>query len=79
MKESTTAVQKAKEVYNSRQQEVEKIKKDNSPKDIEKAESKLKKHQDDYKGLVEKHNIIKMEFEKKMTSTCRVGHHQYSK
>ena len=73
MKESTTAVQKAKEVYNSRLQELEKIKKDNSPKDTEKAEAKLKKHQDDYKGLVEKHNIIKMEFEKKMTVTCRVS------
>uniref|UniRef100_A0A182Q8I3 MHD domain-containing protein n=1 Tax=Anopheles farauti TaxID=69004 RepID=A0A182Q8I3_9DIPT len=71
MKESTTAVAKAKDVHNARLQEVEKARKDNSTKEIEKSEAKLRKHQDDYKALVEKHNIIKQEFEKKMTITCR--------
>uniref|UniRef100_A0A182MDP4 F-BAR domain-containing protein n=1 Tax=Anopheles culicifacies TaxID=139723 RepID=A0A182MDP4_9DIPT len=71
MKESTTAVAKAKDTHNARLQEVEKARKDNSTKEIEKSEAKLRKHQDDYKALVEKHNIIKQEFEKKMTITCR--------
>lgn len=71
MKESTTAVAKAKDVYNTRLQELEKARKDNSAKEIEKSEAKLRKQQDDYKALVEKHNIIKQEFEKKMTITCK--------
>uniref|UniRef100_A0AAG5CMQ0 MHD domain-containing protein n=1 Tax=Anopheles atroparvus TaxID=41427 RepID=A0AAG5CMQ0_ANOAO len=71
MKESTAAVAKAKDVHNTRLQEVEKARKDNSTKEIEKSEAKLRKHQDDYKALVEKHNITKQEFEKKMTITCR--------
>ncbi|XP_058129416.1 F-BAR domain only protein 2 [Anopheles coustani] len=71
MKESTVAVAKAKDVHNARLLEVEKARKDNSTKEIEKSEAKLRKHQDEYKALVEKHNIIKQEFEKKMTITCR--------
>ncbi|XP_053693075.1 F-BAR domain only protein 2 [Sabethes cyaneus] len=71
MKESTTAVAKAKDVYNTRLQEVEKARKDNSTKEIEKSEAKLRKQQDDYKALVEKHNTVKQEFEKKMTITCK--------
>ncbi|XP_053679282.1 F-BAR domain only protein 2 [Anopheles nili] len=71
MKDSTTAVSKAKDVHNARLQEVEKARKESSAKEIEKSEAKLRKHQDDYKALVEKHNIIKQEFEKKMTITCR--------
>ncbi|XP_055679087.1 F-BAR domain only protein 2 isoform X11 [Lutzomyia longipalpis] len=72
MQASTHAVQKAKELYTSRMQEIEKLKKDNcSPKDLEKAETKLRKQHDDYRNLVEKHNPIKMEFERRMTSTCK--------
>uniref|UniRef100_A0A1L8DXR9 Putative proline-serine-threonine phosphatase-interacting protein pstpip n=1 Tax=Nyssomyia neivai TaxID=330878 RepID=A0A1L8DXR9_9DIPT len=72
MQASTHAVQKAKELYTSRMQEIEKMRKDNcSPKDLEKAETKLRKHQEDYKNLVEKHNPIKVEFERRMTSTCK--------
>ncbi|CAO1402382.1 unnamed protein product [Diamesa tonsa] len=72
MKESTIAVQKAKDLYTTRQQEVERLRKDNaSAKDIEKAETKLKKLQEEYRLLVEKHNPIKQEFERKMTLTCK--------
>ncbi|XP_039446697.1 uncharacterized protein LOC120426072 isoform X5 [Culex pipiens pallens] len=71
MKDSTAAVAKAKDVYNARLQELEKARKDSSTKETEKAEAKLRKQQDDYKALVEKHNIIKQEFEKKMTITCK--------
>ncbi|KAL1401390.1 hypothetical protein pipiens_006637 [Culex pipiens pipiens] len=71
MKDSTAAVAKAKDVYNARLQELEKARKDSSTKETEKAEAKLRKQQDEYKALVEKHNIIKQEFEKKMTITCK--------
>ncbi|XP_059621931.1 F-BAR domain only protein 2 isoform X4 [Phlebotomus argentipes] len=72
MQASMHAVQKAKELYTSRVQEMEKLKKDNcSPKELEKAETKVRKHQEDYKNLVEKHNPIKQEFERRMTTTCK--------
>lgn len=74
MKESTLAVQKSKDIYQTRLQEVEKLRKDNaSSKDIEKAEAKLKKLQDEYKNLAEKHNPIKTEFERRMSVTCKVS------
>lgn len=74
MQTSTVAVQKAKDTYTHRVQEAEKLKRDaGSPKDVEKVEAKLKKQADEYKGLVEKHNPIKTEFERKMTVTCKVS------
>lgn len=73
MQASTVAVQKAKDLFSSKMQEFEKLRKDNSStKDIEKAETKLKKQQDDYKQLLEKHNPVKAEFERRMTITCKV-------
>lgn len=52
---------------------MDKLRKDNaSAKDIEKAELKLKKAQDDYKTLIEKYSAIKEEFEKKMIIACKV-------
>jgi F-BAR domain only protein len=73
MKDSTLAVQKAKDLYTAKLAELEKIRKENaSSKDLEKGEAKLRKHQEDYKNLAEKHNAVKVEFEKKMTATCKV-------
>lgn len=75
MQSSTNAVQKSKDLYTNKMQEFEKLKKDNaSSKDIEKIENKLKKLQDEYKILMEKHNPIKTEFERKMTQTCKVNY-----
>uniref|UniRef100_A0A336LYW5 CSON011071 protein n=1 Tax=Culicoides sonorensis TaxID=179676 RepID=A0A336LYW5_CULSO len=72
MKDSSIAVQKAKDVYHTRLAETEKLKKEGcSAKELEKAEAKLKKTQDEYKALVEKHNPIKAEFERRMTATCK--------
>lgn len=72
MKDSSTALQKAKDIYQSKLQETEKLKKDNaSAKDIEKAENKLKKVKEEYRILIEKHNPVKVEFEKRMSGTCR--------
>lgn len=72
MQASTVAVQKAKDVFSSRMQEFEKLRKDGSAKDVEKAETKLKKQQDDYKQLLERHNPVKTEFERRMGITCKV-------
>ncbi|KAK9723186.1 Fes/CIP4, and EFC/F-BAR homology domain [Popillia japonica] len=68
----TLMVQKSKDLYTQRGIEVEKLKKDNSsPKEIEKAEIKWKKSQEDYKVFVEKYGLIKDDFERKMSITCR--------
>lgn len=59
--------------------ELDKLRKDNaSAKDIEKAELKLKKSQDDYKVLVDKYSDVKEEFEKKMSSACKVNIFSYN-
>ena len=55
-------------------QDLEKVRRDGaSPKDVEKAEAKLRKAHDEYRGLVEKYNNIREEFEKRMTTSCVVG------
>ncbi|KAF5272837.1 hypothetical protein FQR65_LT00433 [Abscondita terminalis] len=69
---TTLMVQKAKDAYIQKGLEVEKLKKENnSPKEIEKAEVKLKKAQEDYRTYVEKYNNVKEDFERKMSVTCR--------
>ncbi|XP_017073679.2 F-BAR domain only protein 2 isoform X3 [Drosophila eugracilis] len=69
---STVAVQKLRDLYVSKVQELEKLRKDNgSHKDAEKLEGKLKKLQEEYKALLDKHNPIKNEFERRMTQTCK--------
>lgn len=70
---TTLALQKAKDIYVQKGGELDKLRKDNaSAKDIEKAELKLKKAQDDYKILVDKYSAVKEEFEKKMSAACKV-------
>lgn len=72
MQSTTINVQKSKDIYSQRGIELDKLKKENaSAKEIEKAELKLKKAQEDYKGFVDKYSVIKEEFEKKMTVTCK--------
>ncbi|XP_013195323.1 F-BAR domain only protein 2 [Amyelois transitella] len=66
------ALQKAKDSYTAKAAEMEKLRKDNaSPKDMEKADIKLKKLHEDYRQLAEKYNLVKQDFEKKMTQTCK--------
>ncbi|GLH08953.1 Uncharacterized protein GBIM_14103 [Gryllus bimaculatus] len=69
---TTLTLQKAKDTYNQRILEYDKMRKEtSSPKESEKAEMKLKKAQEDYKNLVEKYRTIKVEFEKRMSSACK--------
>ncbi|KAK2589186.1 hypothetical protein KPH14_002001 [Odynerus spinipes] len=68
----TITLHKAKDICMQKGIELEKLKKDNaSQRELEKAEAKFKKAQDDCKTLVEKYTIIRNDFETKMTQACR--------
>ncbi|XP_015188647.1 PREDICTED: F-BAR domain only protein 2 isoform X3 [Polistes dominula] len=68
----TVTLHKAKDLCTQKGNELEKLKKDNaSQKELEKAEAKFKKAQDDCKTLVEKYTLIRNDFETKMTQACR--------
>ncbi|XP_076658993.1 F-BAR domain only protein 2 isoform X1 [Halictus rubicundus] len=68
----TVTLQKAKDMRMQKGLELEKLKKDNaSQKELEKAEIKFKKAQDDYKTLVDKYMAIRNDFQTKMTQACR--------
>lgn len=72
MQASSQAVQKAKDAYMARLADVERLRRDGgSAKELEKAETKLRKLSDDYKQLWERHVPIKTDFECKMSVTCR--------
>ena len=70
----TVSLQKARDMCLQRALELEKLKKDNaSQRELEKAEVKFKKAQDDYKTFVEKYSIIRNDFESKISQACRVS------
>ncbi|ELU05217.1 hypothetical protein CAPTEDRAFT_227171 [Capitella teleta] len=72
IQQTIAALQKAKETYHNRCFEYEKLKRDNGTlKDLEKAEAKYKKANDDYRSLVDKYSNVRNEFEDKMTDSCR--------
>ncbi|XP_075219587.1 F-BAR domain only protein 2 isoform X7 [Lycorma delicatula] len=72
IKSTSLILQKAKDNYTQKGMELDKLKKENaSPRDLEKAEVKLKKAQEDYKLLVEKYSAVKEDFEKKMSLACK--------
>lgn len=69
---TTLTLQKVKDSYLQKSQELDRLRKENaSPRDLEKAEGKLRKAQEEYKALVEKYHVIKEEFEKKMILACK--------
>ncbi|KAM4809546.1 F-BAR domain only protein 2 [Rhinophrynus dorsalis] len=68
----TQALQKAKELYNAKCVEQEKLKKEGAAqKDIEKAAIKAKKATESYKLCVEKYAAVKSDFEQKMAETAQ--------
>ena len=72
LQETTNLLNKTKEFYRAKSAEVEKLKRENpTPKEMEKAETKFKKAQEDYRNLVDKYSNVREEFEKKMTSSCK--------
>lgn len=69
----TATLHKAKDMCIQKGLELEKLRKDNaSQRELEKAEVKFKKAQDDYRALVDKYTVIRNDFEAKMTQACRV-------
>ncbi|CAL7946467.1 unnamed protein product [Xylocopa violacea] len=68
----TVTLHKAKDMRMQKGLELEKLRKDNaSQKELEKAEIKFKKAQEDYKTLVNKYMVIRNDFQAKMTQACR--------
>lgn len=68
----TANLVKSKEAYYARCQELDKSKKDgSSSKEIEKAETKMKKAAEEYKLLVEKREIIRNDFHDKMVDASK--------
>lgn len=71
IQQTTVSLHKAKEIYNSRFLEFEKLKRENaSLKEVEKAETKCKKACDEYKNYVERYGSIREDFQNKMTVSC---------
>lgn len=69
----TVTLHKTKDMCMQKRLELEKLRKDNaSQRELEKAEGKFKKAQDDYRTLVDKYTVIRNDFETKMTQACRV-------
>ena len=72
LQDTTVNLQKSKEFYKVKAAELEKLKRESpSPKELEKAETKFRKAQEDYKTLCDKYSNIREDFEKKMTSSCK--------
>ncbi|XP_033213673.1 F-BAR domain only protein 2 isoform X2 [Belonocnema kinseyi] len=68
----TVSLQKARDECFRRGLELEKLRKDNaSQRELEKAEVKFKRAQEDYKTFVEKYSIIRNDFESKISQACR--------
>ncbi|KAM3188542.1 hypothetical protein ACTXT7_000096 [Hymenolepis weldensis] len=69
---ASSHLQKAKELYHTRFKEYERVRlnETHSVRDMEKAENKLKKAQDEYKYSVEKYNNLRLQFVDKMRTSC---------
>ncbi|CAI2347185.1 unnamed protein product [Caenorhabditis sp. 36 PRJEB53466] len=73
MQTTTTCLQKAKETYQHRCQELEKAKKETNinVKEISKIELKVARARDEYKNYVEKYEAVREVFETKMSESCK--------
>ncbi|XP_024219854.2 F-BAR domain only protein 2-like [Halyomorpha halys] len=69
---TSLTLQKARDSFTQKGLELDKLKKEStSPRELEKAEQKLKKGQEEDKVLVEKNGAVKEDFEKKMSLACK--------
>ena len=72
LQETTVNLQKSKELYKVRAGELEKLKRESpTSKELEKAETKFRKCQEDYKILCDKYQTVRDDFEKKMQTSCK--------
>ncbi|VDN38918.1 unnamed protein product [Gongylonema pulchrum] len=73
MQTTTTCLQKSKETYAQRVNELERLKKENATaKDVAKAENKLAKSRDEYRSYVEKYGRVRDNFEEKMIKATQL-------
>nr|XP_037288079.1 F-BAR domain only protein 2-like isoform X5 [Rhipicephalus microplus] len=85
LQQTTGALAKAREAYAARCLELEKLKRESSPKDLDKAEAKARKACEEYRQLVERHGVVRADFERRMAGSCQrfqeleVGHLQHMK
>ncbi|CAN7995452.1 unnamed protein product [Ixodes hexagonus] len=67
LQNTTGALAKA---YGARCLELDKLRKEASPKDLDKAEAKARKACEEYRQLVERHGAVRADFERRMASSC---------
>ncbi|XP_049514710.1 F-BAR domain only protein 2-like isoform X4 [Dermacentor silvarum] len=85
LQQTTGALAKAREAYAARCLELEKLRRESSPKDLDKAEAKARKACEEYRQLVERHGVVRADFERRMAGSCQrfqeleVGHLQHMK
>ena len=73
IQDTTLSLHKSKELYKQRMLEAEKLRRESGsgPKDLEKAENKFRKAQEDYKSLVEKYCVVREAFQARFTESTR--------
>ncbi|XP_064477537.1 F-BAR domain only protein 2-like isoform X2 [Ornithodoros turicata] len=71
LQHTTVALMKAHDTYVTRCIELERLRREASPKDLDKAEAKAKKACDEYRQLVEKHGTVRDDFERRMATACQ--------
>ncbi|KAL3221198.1 hypothetical protein MRX96_029537 [Rhipicephalus microplus] len=71
LQQTTGALAKAREAYAARCLELEKLKRESSPKDLDKAEAKARKACEEYRQLVERHGVVRADFERRMAGSCQ--------
>ncbi|XP_077498891.1 F-BAR domain only protein 2 isoform X21 [Amblyomma americanum] len=85
LQQTTGALAKAREAYAARCLELEKLRRESSPRDLDKAEAKARKACDEYRHLVERHGVVRADFERRMAGSCQrfqeleVGHLEHMK
>lgn len=72
LQQTIVALHKAKEGYHAKCFECEKLRRESAPqKELERAEMKLKRANDDYRGLIDKYATVRVEFEQSMMAACK--------
>ncbi|KAK2178953.1 hypothetical protein NP493_522g02037 [Ridgeia piscesae] len=72
IQQTILALHKAKETYHARCLEYERLKREGvAQKEIEKAEAKFKKSNDEYRSLVDKYTNVRNDFETRMIVACK--------
>ncbi|XP_077549635.1 F-BAR domain only protein 2 isoform X9 [Haemaphysalis longicornis] len=71
LQQTTGALAKARELYTARCLELERLRREASPRDLDRAEAKARKACDEYRLLVERHGVVRADFERRMAGSCQ--------